>query len=242
MIAQAQGHARLQHFSARRNNYKNLARLLSATALLLAIIGQSGCSGTVGASRLASSNFISGLNPSASALSFGNVNLGAMSTLGVTFTNTTTSNVTVSNVTMAGAGFSISGLSNGLNLAPGASVTMNVSFAPAGVGATTGIITLTDTGSNPTITIALSGTGISGHKATLWWSASSSSNVFGYYVYRGTTTGGPYFRLNGSAPNQGTSSVDASVQSGQTYYYVVTAVDVFGFESSFSNEVSAPIP
>jgi fibronectin type 3 domain-containing protein len=56
------------------------------------------------------------------------------------------------------------------------------------------------------------------------------------------TTGGPYSRLNGSTPNQGTSNVDISVQAGQTYYYVVTAIDVNGFESSFSNEASAPIP
>jgi fibronectin type 3 domain-containing protein len=40
----------------------------------------------------------------------------------------------------------------------------------------------------------------------------------------------------------GTTFVDNTVQAGQTYYYVVTAVDASGNESVFSNEISATIP
>ena len=43
-------------------------------------------------------------------------------------------------------------------------------------------------------------------------------------------------------PNSGTTFVDGSVQSGQTYYYVVTAVDTSGTESAYSNQVQAAIP
>src|SRR5690242_653188 len=229
---------------------KNYASYLVMPALLLILSIQSGCSGTVGvspsaslaASPSASPNVVSGLNPSTLALGFGNVNVGTASSQLITFTDTSSSTITISNVTMAGAGFTISGISKGLNLAPGASVVMTVSFSPAAVGPVTGSITITDNASNPTITIALSGTGASGHKAMLSWSPSSSSNVTGYYIYRGTTSGGPYSILNWASPNQGTTGVDASVQSGQTYFYVVTAVDVNGFQSSYSNEVSAPIP
>jgi len=35
---------------------------------------------------------------------------------------------------------------------------------------------------------------------------------------------------------------DTNVQSGQTYYYVVTAVNNSGLESGYSNAVQAVIP
>jgi fibronectin type 3 domain-containing protein len=35
---------------------------------------------------------------------------------------------------------------------------------------------------------------------------------------------------------------DTSVQNGQTYFYVTTAVDALGQESAYSSEVSALIP
>jgi beta-glucanase (GH16 family) len=79
------------------------------------------------------------------------------------------------------------------------------------------------------------------HSATLTWTASTSSGVVGYNVYRGTTSGGPYSMIN-SVLESSTSYIDQTVQSGMTYYYVVTAVDSSGLESAFSAEVSAAIP
>jgi fibronectin type 3 domain-containing protein len=35
---------------------------------------------------------------------------------------------------------------------------------------------------------------------------------------------------------------DSSVQSGTTYFYVTTAVDSSGTESSYSNQVQAVVP
>jgi fibronectin type 3 domain-containing protein len=63
----------------------------------------------------------------------------------------------------------------------------------------------------------------------------------GYNVYRGAAPGGPYTKLNASTDG-GTSYADTSVQAGQIYYYVTTAVDQAGLESDFSNEVQAMIP
>jgi fibronectin type 3 domain-containing protein len=60
-------------------------------------------------------------------------------------------------------------------------------------------------------------------------------------VYRGTQAGGPYVALNGTA-EVGTSYTDNSVQAGQTYYYVVTAVDGSGNESVYSNQAQAVVP
>ena len=62
----------------------------------------------------------------------------------------------------------------------------------------------------------------------------------GYNVYRAGVSGGPYASV--ASANSGTSYVDGSVQAGQTYYYVVTAVDTNGTESVYSNQVQAVIP
>jgi TolB protein len=40
----------------------------------------------------------------------------------------------------------------------------------------------------------------------------------------------------------GVNYTDSSVQNGTTYYYVTTAVDSSGNESTYSNEASANIP
>jgi fibronectin type 3 domain-containing protein len=105
----------------------------------------------------------------------------------------------------------------------------------------TGSVTITSNASNSPLTISVSGTGlVAAHSATLTWSASTSI-VVGYNVYRGSTSGGPYTRLNSSL-DAGTTFTDSSVLSGQTYYYVVTAVDSNDVESADSNEVTAVIP
>jgi fibronectin type 3 domain-containing protein len=69
----------------------------------------------------------------------------------------------------------------------------------------------------------------------------SSSSVVGYNVYSSTLSGGPYTRLTAS-PATTASYKDATVQSGKTYYYVVTAVDSGAVESGYSNQVTAVIP
>jgi fibronectin type 3 domain-containing protein len=82
---------------------------------------------------------------------------------------------------------------------------------------------------------------VSAHDVTLNWNASVSSGVAGYNVYRGSVSGGPYARMN-SSPVTITSYNDNGVQPGQTYFYVVTSLSLNNVESSYSNEVMAPIP
>jgi hypothetical protein len=79
------------------------------------------------------------------------------------------------------------------------------------------------------------------HSVSLNWTASTSPNIAGYKVYRGTTSGGPYAAVTGSLVN-GTSYVDDTVTSGQTYYYVATAVDSSNSESEYSDEAMAAVP
>jgi len=78
------------------------------------------------------------------------------------------------------------------------------------------------------------------HRVDLVWVA-STSQVVGYYIYRGGQSLGPYTRLNAQA-NLTTSFTDNNVVAGATYYYTVTAVDGSSMESTYSDEVSATVP
>jgi fibronectin type 3 domain-containing protein len=74
----------------------------------------------------------------------------------------------------------------------------------------------------------------------LTWTASTSS-VSGYNVYRSSTSGSGYVRVNGGLVAS-VNFTDSPVQNATTYYYVTTAVDSGGNESSYSNEAQASIP
>ena len=60
-------------------------------------------------------------------------------------------------------------------------------------------------------------------------------------MYRSTTSGSGYVKLNSSL-SVSTAYTDNSVVAGTTYFYVTTAVDSSGNESSYSNQVQAVIP
>jgi fibronectin type 3 domain-containing protein len=79
------------------------------------------------------------------------------------------------------------------------------------------------------------------HSVSLTWTASTSSSVVGYNVYRATTSGGPYAKVNGSSV-AATAYSDGSVASGQTYYYVATAVDSSNSESAYSTQAKSIVP
>lgn len=77
----------------------------------------------------------------------------------------------------------------------------------------------------------------------LAWEAVADADLAGYHVYRSTTSGRGYARLT-PAPQPATTFVDDRVQPGQTYYYVVTAVDRSrrANESVPSAEAAARLP
>ena len=181
------------------------------------------------------------LNSSSSSLNFGNVNVSGNSTQNVTLTNAGNSIVTISNVTVSGAGFNATGVS-GVMLNPGQTATLMATFAPAAAGSMTGKVSVASNATNSPDVISLSGTGVAlvSHSVALSWSPSPST-VVGYNAYSSAQSGGPYTKLTG-APVAGTSYTDSSVQAGQTYFFVVTAVDSSNAESAFSGEVSALIP
>jgi hypothetical protein len=107
------------------------------------------------------------------------------------------------------------------------------------------------------INAALGGTCVTGfgavaHYATLTWTASASTGITGYNVYRATTaTGlptqpsaagaaasGGLYTLVTSSPVVGITYIDTTVSAGVVYYYAVTAVSSTG-ESVASNQFQA---
>ena len=75
-------------------------------------------------------------------------------------------------------------------------------------------------------------------QVALNWNGNGESDLAGYNVYRGQTSGGPYSPVNPSLLNV-TAYTDANVTNGTTYYYIVTAVDTSANESPGSAETSA---
>ncbi|HEX9110084.1 MAG TPA: hypothetical protein VF845_01300 [Terriglobales bacterium] len=86
-----------------------------------------------------------------------------------------------------------------------------------------------------------SGTAPTQHSVALNWNASTGPGVVGYNVFRGSVSGGPYSQIN-PALEASTAYTDNSVAAGQTYYYVITAVDGSDNQSGYSDQVLAVIP
>jgi len=173
-------------------------------------------------------------------MSFGNVAVGKNSVHTGTLT-AGSSDITVSSAAWNGDGYSVSGITFPATVPAGQSVQFSVTFAPQTAGNSSGSITFDSDATNSPSTETLSGAGtqVSQHSVALTWDASAQAT--GYNVYRGSVSGGPYSKIN-STLNPSTNYTDSSVQSGQTYYYVTTAVDSQGAESSYSNQAQAAVP
>src|SRR6267143_2973703 len=182
------------------------------------------------------------LTASPTSLSFGNVTAGSKSApQTVTLTNYGNSSVSISQINVSGSGFTASGLTAPLTLAAGQTASFSVVFASTTAGTAIGNVSLVSNATNsPTIALSASGVQPIPLARTLSWNPSLSA-VVSYNVYRGTQSGGSYQKLN-SLPAPTTTYTDNSVLAGQTYFYVVTAVDSRNVESVHSNEVSTTIP
>jgi hypothetical protein len=191
------------------------------------------------------------VNPT--SINFGNETLQSTSTKSVTLQNTGDVNVTINGVTANGSGFGYSSLSPGFSLSPNQQVIFQVWFRPQTSGAASGTVSILSANLTSPETVSLTGNGVSStpappsppppatqHTVHLTWNPSSSV-VAGYRVYRSTTSGTFYNPLF-SSPLNALSFDDPTVTNGDTYYYVVTAVDDNGVESLYSNQATANVP
>lgn len=128
----------------------------------------------------------------------------------------------------------------------GNSVVASVNIAGLAVGSYSGVITVAASGATNTprtvpvaLTIAAATQPTTG-TVTLSWNANSESDLAGYKVYRATSSGGygaPIATLT-AGTNQYVSS---GLAKGFTYFFVITAYDQAGNESSYSSETSKSV-
>jgi hypothetical protein len=185
------------------------------------------------------------LGINATSVGFGNVTLNTPATQTVILSSTGTGSVTVNSVVLAGTGFTMSGPTFPATLTPGQTATVGVEFDPTTAGAASGSLTITSTSSsNGTVVIPLTGTGVaSSYAVDLSWDAPTSSPepVAGYNVYRSPSGTSAYQLLNSSVDVQ-TAYVDSTVQTGQSYDYIVESVDASGVESAPTSPIAVTIP
>jgi Bacterial Ig-like domain (group 2) len=210
-------------FTTTRHHSSRIGTVSGALIILLIGIVNVGCGGLTG--RKPTSAVSVQVTPSTASLQPGSTQQ---------FSATVTGGSS-STVTWSANGGTISGA--GLYNAPSAPGTYTIQATSATDNSKLGSATVTVIGTSTSPSSVVAGTT---HSVGLSWAASTSS-VVGYFVYRGTTAGGPYTKLFTSA-EAATVYTDNSVQNGATYYYVVSAVDGNGAESGFSNQASATVP
>jgi len=172
-------------------------------------------------------------------ISFGNVVVGASTTQNGTLSASGAS-VTVSSATSSSSEFTLQGLSFPATISAGQSLPFTVVFAPQTTGSAASTLSFTSNAGDSPTAESVSGTGT---PATVYlsWKASTSPHVVGYNIYRHDSSGSSYAKIN-STLHGVTSYEDASVVSGETYYYATTAVNSHGQESALSNHVKVKIP
>ena len=121
-----------------------------------------GCQGLSSSSKTSTTNTTNNTKPgvlavSPASISFGIVRIGNNQNQPATMTNSGGSSLTVTKVTPTGTGFSVSGLSLPVTLAAGQSQPFTVIFTPQAPGAASGNLAIVNTGSTPTVNVALSG-------------------------------------------------------------------------------------
>ena len=181
------------------------------------------------------------LTVSPTTLAFGSVVVGTSANLPATLSATGAS-VTVSSINLSSSEFTLNGISAPATITPGNNVQVSVTFTPQATGAASGTASfVSDASSSPTV-LSLGGTGTAPpvYSVLLKWTASSSSNISGYNMYRGPAASGPFTQINTSLIS-GTTYTDNSVTDGQTYYYEATAVDTSEQESAKSTPAAQAI-
>ncbi len=98
----------------------------------------------------------------------------------------------------------------------------------------------------PTAPAATGATASASNQITVNWNDSATASITQYFVYRSTTTGGPYTQIAtvaDTSPGVGGSGtyayVNTGVSGGTRYYYVIRANDGASCTSANSNEVNA---
>ena len=224
---------------------------------LLCVIG---CGGGAGATRSAGGSPSPGASPTPSpsptpvtpssanltaipsSLNFGSQALNTPVTQTVKITNNGSAAAKITQDSISGTGFSVS-ITTPLTINPAQSVNVSVVFTPSAAGSIAGAFSLSSNGTT-LLSVPLAGSGFTpaAHTVDIAWSASTTTALLGYNVYRSGVSGGPYTKISSTLSSTTLLFTDTSPQSGQKYFYVVTAVNSTGLESTASTEVAVTIP
>ena len=165
-------------------------------------------------------------------------------------TNSMSQTLNISNTGQGTLNWSTSGATSWMNLSQtsgaltaGQSNAVTVTVNPTGLTTNTYTAPLTISASGASnspqqVPVTLAITMPSSRTATLTWDPETDPSVRGYKVYAGTSS-----HAYGAPVDIGnvTTYQIVNLQSGTTYYFVVTAYNSAG-ESGYSNEVSRSIP
>jgi Abnormal spindle-like microcephaly-assoc'd, ASPM-SPD-2-Hydin len=184
------------------------------------------------------------LSVSPSTLSLGSVVVGLSGTASGSLSASGES-VTVTGASTNNSVFTLSGLSLPVTIAAGQSVPFTVTFRPTAAVAVSATLSFASNATGSPTTEALTGTGTPApvHSVNLSWTASTSTNISGYNIYRAVYSPAPvnacgsFAKIN-ALLNTGTTYTDSNVTDGTAYCYAATAVNTSSQESGYSNIVS----
>src|SRR6202045_549195 len=193
----------------KRSDVSKISKCVFAVVLAAAVL-TSGSAGVVTASKSSGSGATAPptqtptpqpqaqpqLSATPTSASFPGVAAGSSSSQTITLQNSGTANVTISSTSVTGAGFSTSGLTVPMSMAPGQNATFNVVFTPSSAGNVTGSISLLSNA--PNSPLAISATGSSVISAPVL-SASTGSLDFGSVVVGSSNSLGVTVTNTGSA-------------------------------------------
>jgi hypothetical protein len=170
-----------------------------------------------------------GLSPPSK--SFGGVTVGTQSAQTVTLTNNSASTVNISQASVSGTGFKLSGITAPVALNAAQSTTFTVTFAPLATGSASGSVTITSDAPNPTLSMALSGTGLAlgalGANPTSLNFGTVQTNTHQALSETLTNTGGTSVTISqvavsGTGFSLSGITTPATVAAGQTATFTVT--------------------
>ena len=118
--------------------------------------------------------------------------------------------------------------------------TVTASFANLAAGSYSGTTTISGGGIIKHVPVTLTALTSAANTATLTWNANSETDLAGYKVYVGTSSGA-YAAPIATLPKTTTSYTVTGLQTGTTHFFVITAFDTAGKQSLHSNEVRKTI-
>jgi hypothetical protein len=107
-------------------------------------------------------------------------------------------------------------------------------------GSYSGIATISGGGITTQVPVTLTAVTSAANTASLVWNANTDSDLAGFKVYAGTSSGA-YAASVATLPKTTTSYTVTGLQTGTTYFFIITAFNNAGTESLHSNEVSKSI-